>query len=214
MDAIISIIASIFGIVGTISSIYFQRKTKKIEAKMSKFDWQDIELGVEALCKEISSDFNPELILCASTGAAGIVANLFYLLSDKYIPVIYGSSKKRGNKFTVPVEDNRQYFYKTGKWETYVSNEIEKYKDRKILIIEDVVLSGDSLLEEKKLLVQCGYKEENIRAAAVFVSNIAISSKKEPDYYWFKLEESSKYYYPWGRTIIGKGYNQCEHRCL
>lgn len=93
MDAVISIIASIFGIIGTVSSIHFQRKTKKIEAKMSKFDWQDIELGVEALCKEISSDFNPELILCATTGAAGIVANLFYLLSDKYIPVIYGSSK-------------------------------------------------------------------------------------------------------------------------
>lgn len=48
--------------------------------------------------------------MCASTGAVGIVANLYYLLSDKYIPIIFGSSKKTGTEFTVPVDKNREYF--------------------------------------------------------------------------------------------------------
>ena len=50
-------------------------------------------------------------------------------------------------------------------------------------MIEDVVLSGDSLEREKRLVSQCGYKEENVRSAALFASTVAIYSGKQPDYY-------------------------------
>ena len=68
-------------------------------------------------------------------------------------------------------------------------------------------MSGDSLEREQELLIKCGYKPENIRSAALFVSDIAETSNKQPNYYWFKLEGTKKYYYPWGRTILGKGYD-------
>lgn len=207
IEAIVSIIASLFGIVGTLSSFYFQKKSKKLKRKLNKFSWEDINLGVSVLSRKISEEFEPEVVLCASTGAAGLVANLYFLESDKYIPVIYGSSKKIGTQFTAPIEKNRAYFYVTKRCEVYVSNEIEKYKDKKILIIEDIVLTGDSLVEEKKMLLDCGYKQENIRSAALFVSNIAVDTEKKPDFYWFELDGLSKYYYPWGRTVIGKGYD-------
>lgn len=96
IEAIVSIIASLFGIVGTLSSFYFQKKSKKLKRKLNKFSWEDINLGVSVLSRKISEEFEPEVVLCASTGAAGLVANLYFLESDKYIPVIYGSSKKIG----------------------------------------------------------------------------------------------------------------------
>ena len=207
LEALVSIISSLFGIVGTVSSFHFQKKSKNVEKRLNRFTWHDIESGVNVLNKKISSNFEPEIVLCASTGAAGIVANLYFLLTDKYIPVIYGSSKKIGTEFTVPVEKNRKFSYKTGKCEVYVSDELDKYKDKKILIIEDIVLSGDSLEKEKELLINCGYKPDNIRSAALFVSNIAVCSNKQPDYYWFELDKLSKYYYPWGITVVGKGYS-------
>ena len=110
------------------------------------------------------------------------------------------------SEFTVPVEENRPYYFVTRKWAAYLPQELEQYKDKKILIIEDVVLSGDSLEKELDLVKRCGYKQENIRSAAVFVSTVAVHSNKAPDYYWRQLDDSVSYYYPWSRSIFGKGY--------
>lgn len=84
---------------------------------------------------------------------------------------------------------------------------MKKYSDKKILIIEDVVLSGDSLEREKELVRKCGYKSENVRPAARFVSTVAIYSGNKSDCYWFKFDDSISYYYPWGRNIFDKGYD-------
>lgn len=208
MDAIVSIISSIFGIIGTLLSVYFGRETRKIKTKLNRFYWSDIETGVDALVKRISKEYDPEIVLCSSNGASGIIANLYLVKNDNYIPIIYGNQKKTGTEFPVSIEENSKYCFKTSKWEVYLSNDLEKYKDKRLLVIEDVVISGDTLEEELKVLKECGYSSKNIRTAALFVSGVALKSNKNPDFYWFELDDLTLYYYPWGRTIVGKGFDQ------
>lgn len=207
MEAIISILSSVFELLASASS-FFSRKIKQSGRKIRKFTWQEIEIGVMTLSRRISKDFEPEVIMCSSTGASGIVANLYFLTNEKFIPILWGNHRPRKSKFTVPVEENRSISFKTRKWAVYLPDELEKYKDKKILIIEDVVLSGDSLEKELELVKQCGYKPENIKSAAVFVSTVAIYSNKKPDYYWYQLDNAFEYYYPWSRNIFGKGYDR------
>lgn len=204
-EMFISVFSSIFGIVATVISIILERKNRKLRSKLSKFTWQDIQLGVDHLVKE-TNDFCPDFVLAPSNGASGIVANLYLVKMDRYIPIMYGNHKKMGDNFTANVEG--KYGYTTSKWQVYFSNDIEKYTDKKILVIQDVVLSGDSLQGVREALKKCGYSEKNVRFAALFVSTVSINSNKQPDYYWYHLDDSVKYYYPWGRFIYGKGYDQ------
>lgn len=90
----------------------------------------------------------------------------------------------------------------------YVSRDVYGSRYSLQLVIEDVVISGDTLEEELKVLKKCGYSSKNIRTAALFVSGVALKSNKNPDFYWFELDDLTLYYYPWGRTIVGKGFDQ------
>ena len=166
--------------------------------------WQEIQTGVDYLVKK-TKNFCPDIVLAPSNGASGIIANLYLVKHDEYIPLLYGNHKKSGDAFTVNI--NGKYGYKTDKWEVWLSNDIEEYTDKKILVIQDVVLTGDSLQGVRKALIECVYARENIKFAAVFVSSVAVKSQKVPDIYWFQLDDSTQYYYPWGRYIFGKGFD-------
>lgn len=207
MEAIISLISSVFELLVSVSA-FFSKRIKRSGKKVKKFTWQEIELGVVMLSRKIAQDFEPEVIMCSSTGASGIVANLYFLTNDKFIPILWGNHRPIKSKFTIPVEENRKLFFNTRKWAVYLPDELEKYKDKKILIIEDVVLSGDSLEKELEVVSQCGYKPENIKTALVFISTVALYSNKKPDYYWYQLDDAYEYYYPWSRSIFGKGYDK------
>ena len=75
------------------------------------------------------------------------------------------------------LKENRSFF-KTNKWEVYLPNELKKYSDKEIFIIEDVVLNGESLEREKELVRKCGYKSENVRAAAVLLNSLVTKGSK------------------------------------
>ena len=54
-----------------------------------------------------------------------------------------------------------------------------------MLIIEDVVLTGDSLEKELELVKNVFIIQTILRAATVFVPTVAAYSNKKPDYYWY-----------------------------
>lgn len=203
MESFITVTSFIIGIVSFIVSLYFSIKTKKLEAKISRFRWEDVDIGITELARQ-SKDFDPEVILIQSGGAGGIVGNLYLVKCEKYIPIIYGNEKKTGKNFTA--DYNTKYHYTTSKWDVYFPNELELYKDKRILVILDAILNGDNLEKTKLTLKECGYLNNNIKVAALFVSPIAWTSNKRPDFYWYKLNEGTEYYYPWGKVLLGKGY--------
>lgn len=199
---LINIISFAFGVFGSLISIYFGVEARKIAKKVRNFNWEDIESGVKFLSSRTMKEFQPDLILVSSGGSAAIVANLFLTYTDKFIPLYVGVSKKKDAEFTSKPAFNA--FYETSRWMTFIPEAIFSYTNKKILILDDVVLTGETLHKMIELLVANGIKRKNIMTATLFATEIAITSNRAPDIYWFKLSDSA-FYFPWGRST-GKGY--------
>ena len=95
-------------------------------------------------------------------------------------------------------------YYQTSRWITYIPEEVFEYKDKKILILEDVALSGETLAKMVELLVSKGINRKNILTATLYVTEMAITSNRTPDIYWHRLSDTH-FYFPWGKST-GKGY--------
>jgi hypoxanthine phosphoribosyltransferase len=199
---LISLISLGIGVLGGISSVYFGIEARTIAKKVRNFNWADIEAGIKFLSSRTMRDFQPDLILCSSGGSAGIIANLFLTYTDKFIPLYIGVSKKRDAEFTSKPAFNA--FYETSRWITFLPEAIFDDVNKKILILDDVVLTGETLHKMVELLLSNGFKRRNIRTATLFATEIAITSNRAPDIYWFKLSDSG-FYFPWGKST-GKGY--------
>jgi hypoxanthine phosphoribosyltransferase len=197
-----NIISITIGVLGVIGTLYFGIKSRELVEKVRKFDWNDIEAGVKYLNREIERRFKPDIVVTTSAGSASIVASFFISNTEKFIPLYCGISKKIDAYFTH--EPQCEKVYKTGRWKTFIPDEVFRHKNARILILDDVTLSGDSLAALTKLLLSHGVKRENIYSASLFATDLSITGKRAPDLYWYRISDTH-FYFPWGQST-GKGY--------
>ena len=195
----VSIVISIFGVVGT---FYYGIKFHKLGKRFHRFEWSDINLGIKAIGKSYVKSFQADFMLSVS-GPGAIVANLLMTETQKYIPLFLGISEKINEEcFSIDLSKSKQIL--TSKWKTYIPAIVFNYKDKRVIICDDCVLSGDLLEKIKGLLLENGFKNENIITMALFASDIAIDANKGPDVYWYKVQ-GTEFYMPWGKSI-GRTY--------
>lgn len=184
-------------IVGIVLTVYYGRKSIILKRTRKKLEWTEIQTGTSELSAKIKREYTPELIL--TPGLRGsTIANLFLNVFDTNIPTFVGISywkenKKESIKF-------RDYIHvSTQKWNVYIPKEILEFTDKKLLIIDDFAMSGDFLEKIKKLLISNGYSSNNIKTFCITTTNVAISNKKAPDFYWM-ITENDNFYFPWGKA--------------
>lgn len=199
---LINVASFVIGILGLVGTLFFGLKSRQLVEKIRKFDWNDIEAGVKYLNRKVESKFKPDIIVTTSAGSASIVASLFVSNMDKFIPFYCGISKRIDEDFTC--EPKFEKFYTTSRWKTYIPDEVFQYHDARILIIDDVTLSGDSLAQLIILMVKNGVKRENIYSVSLFATDISITANRAPDLYWYHISDTH-FYFPWGKST-GKGY--------
>jgi hypothetical protein len=68
-------ISILIGAFGIIVSIYYGIKSKRLESKIRRFEWRDIELGTEFIANRAIKIFNPDVILTVSMPGT-IIASL------------------------------------------------------------------------------------------------------------------------------------------
>ncbi len=199
---IVNIISIIIGLLGIIGTFYFGLKSLRLQRKLRRFDWKDVEAGIEELSRKIFNEFEPDAMLSLS-GPGSIIANLLLTKTAKFVPLYLGISRKiDADDFTFEPQWSKSI--RTTRWKTYIPDEIFKLTDKKIVVIEDTVITGDTMTEIVRILTENGIKRENILTVALFTTELATTSNKGPDVYWFKLPESN-FYLPWGKSL-GKGY--------
>ena len=198
----INVVSIVVGILGLIGTLYFGIKSRRLTEKIRKFDWIDIEAGVKYLNRRVARKFQPDIIVTTSAGSASIVANLFIANTEKFIPFYSGISKKIDDEFTH--EPKCKQFYMTSRWKTYIPDEVFQHKNARVLILDDVTLSGDTLARLIELLVKNGVKRENIFSASLFATDMSITGNRAPDVYWYRISDTH-FYFPWGKST-GKGY--------
>lgn len=174
-----------------------QKSKDELEKSRKKLDWTDLQSCANDMGLRLKKEFVPELIFTPSLRGATF-ANLIVNEFDKNIPVIVGISSWKEDDDVLEQLPNHETI-KTTKWFVHVPGLITDFKDKKVLVVDDFVISGDFLLSIKKLLLRLGFQEDNIRTLSIVTTKVAEETFKAPDYYWYPINDTN-FYFPWGKA--------------
>lgn len=177
------------------------RQKKKAERALKSITWDDMQKASEKIAKKLIKKYQPAVIYIPNI-KSGIMLQFIRNYFKEYIPIIVGQTISKEyfkedacNK----IEDLDNYWYvDTQKWYAYIPNILLKYKDQKVLIIDNVSLTGNFLNTIIKELDQHGISSENIITACIATTEAAIADRMAPQYYYKILMDSKTVYMPWG----------------
>ncbi|EAC1562158.1 phosphoribosyltransferase [Campylobacter coli] len=134
------------------------------------YSYEEFKEDVKILAKEIKEDFNPDALLAIARGGMSLGHSLAVALQTRKLfalnSIHYDDTKKLDTIeiFNIP--------------------DLSKYK--KILLIDDIVDSGESLAEIKKVLLE-KFPHIELKAATIFYKKTALL---EPE---FKVKEAKEW---------------------
>lgn len=164
---------------------------------IKNFSWKKVKKGVSFL-KNMVEQIQPDIIISLS-GRGGIVANLLINeLSNKY-PVYTCILKSKLQKYFS--EPDGWEKISTSKWQIFLYPDLLKMSDKRILIIDDISSSGETILSIREILENNKIPSDNIFSMALVADKDTHKNKHIPDYYW-KMVNIDEYNVPWGKTVI------------
>mgnify|MGYP004619743531 FL=1 len=119
-------------------------------------------------------------------------------LDNKY-PVYMCLLKRRYND--VFLNPQNWTCFDTSKWTIFVPDEVLNFKNKKILIIDDITNSGETIEKLTQHLVKNGINKKNLFSMALIANEDVLSRIHIPQEYW-KKANISEYSVPWGKTEI------------
>lgn len=134
------------------------------------YTYEDFRVDVKILAKDIKENFNPEILLAVARGGLSLGHSLAIILNTRNLfslnSIHYEGTKKLDEVkiFNIP--------------------DISKYK--KVLLVDDIVDSGESLLEIKRVL-QEKFSNIEFKIATIFYKKSALLI---PD---FKVKEAKEW---------------------
>lgn len=193
LNTIFSVIGFIFSIFSLPSAIYFIVK-KVIDRK--HISWKKVEKGTRYLAEEVET-INPDIIVTFS-GRGGIAANLVLSrIKNKYpLYTCLLKDSMHSESFLFPEEWIQ---FTTPKWICFVPNEILKYRDKQILIIDDITRSGKTIEQLTKALIHNGIPAQNIHSMA-FVADFQIMKDMQIPQVSWKQVNTDEYSLPWNKA--------------
>jgi len=181
---------------GTLGTFYFGWKTVLLQRLRNSLTWKDIESGSLFLLREAEKRFRPEVLLTTS-GPGAIVANLAMSQARRFYPI-----------YTIMLEDKRSGAFKlkpkghvelsTHKWLIHLPEQLCQEVNKRVLIMDDCVMSGDVQAAICGFLETKGFPRKNIFFATLVCSQIASETKKAPNLHWH-LNPHKDLFFPWGR---------------
>lgn len=195
IDSIMTIIGwalTIIEVPGAIFLIYSKIKDRK------NISWNKImKKGVVDLSKKVEK-INPDYIVTFS-GRGSIVCSLVAAALDNKYPVYMCLLKRRyQDNFLNP---QNWTSFATSKWTVFVPDEVLNFKNKKILIIDDITNSGETIEMLTKHLEDEGIDKQNIFSMSLIANADVLARMHIPQEYWKKVV-ISEYNVPWGKTEI------------
>lgn len=194
----LTIFFGLVGFAGVGASVYYGNKSSELEKSKVSLDFEDLS----SACSDIADflkgkSFEPDIVY--TPGAKSAI--LAELISQKFTHeplVIVGCVewKESGlSQFNIGHAEE----ISNNKWRLLVPELLIANSDKKILLVDDITMSGDGLTAIISILKKHGFKNENLQTATLVCTSVAIASKKAPDYFW-KQTEGTTFYFPWGKT--------------
>jgi hypoxanthine phosphoribosyltransferase len=191
----LTILLSVIGILGTVGTFYFGIESLRLKWARNSITWKEIERGTADIFKKADKDFQPEILLTMS-GPGAIITSLAMIQSGRFLPV-----------YTIILEDKTGYSFKdkpkgyipisTHKWNLYVPEQILNETSKRVMVIDDCVMTGDIKAVVCEFLEDHHFPKENIFFAVLVCSQIAVTTSKAPHLHW-RLSHGD-FYFPWGK---------------
>lgn len=195
---VIGLVSLLIGIYGALMAYIAHKKSKALKS----LTFEDLEKSAKYIWKKLQKeDFIPDIMISPDP-KGGIVAFLLSQLFDNNSLLHIGNAVRLEPGSAAPATDGEYLIIQTNRWLVLLSNQILNTREsssKKVLIVDDFVLSGDFNTLLIKTLVNNGYNTENIKVCCAAVTNVAIQSKKEPDVYW-KVVNDDDFFLPWGKA--------------
>jgi hypoxanthine phosphoribosyltransferase len=200
----LNILLGILTVLGVIGTFYFGLRARSLRWEMRRFTWSDIHMAARNQITEAIEKFQPEMIVTMA-GPGAIVPNIAMRETKEYLPIftIWVRHPAAPEFLIEPLNHHKVL---TSRWIYYVPKFIFSYTDRRILLFDDCVVTGDTLQKIVDLLVEKGFSRDNILTSALVTTEIALDSGKAPDIYTYVVPDGN-FYMPWGRSL-GRGYNR------
>ena len=121
------------------------------------YSYDEFAIDVKKMAKEIKDEFNPEVILAIARGGLTLGHSLAVALENR-------------NLFTL----NSIHYEDTNKLDTINIFNVPDLSDyKKILLVDDIIDSGESMVEIKRELLK-SYPDVEIKIATVFYKQKAL----------------------------------------
>jgi hypothetical protein len=185
--------------------IELEKEKIELEKEKITLEWEDLETACTDLSSNIESgNFKPDIIFIPDIkdGATAFMIKSQISYKSTIIPIIVGMLdwKITPNK-SLNLPDFLEPYYdmcETKKWRAYIPKNIINYKDKNILILYDIVLTGDFGAELKIWFNKNGFDESNVKLASIITTSLANHDSNAPDFYWKEIK-SDEFYFPWGK---------------
>lgn len=164
-------------------------------SKRKTLSWCKVKKGVHSLVKEVNY-LNPDLIITFS-GRGSIVASLIVAELENKYPIYTCILKGRSNDDFLTPNDWKSF--PTSKWDIFVPDEILNYKNHKILIIDDITNTGETIQLLTEFLEQKQILKGKIFSMSLIADKEVCTRLRIPNYSWKKCDVS-EYNVPWGKT--------------
>lgn len=196
-----SILLAIAGVVGTLcfgtASLVQARKISRLEFQRVRFFWADLETAAREIAAAIrKTGYQPDLIFSPSPRAATVAYLVMYQIGPElplYIGIIESTSGP-----SLRCEPINHTMIDTIKWHVYIPDAIVGHNDKKLLIIDDLTMTGTTLGAMVKYFKEMGFSD--IKTAAPVVTTGAVKGRTAPDYYWREIDQPD-FYFPWGKAL-------------
>jgi hypoxanthine phosphoribosyltransferase len=200
IDAFIKLVGYLTGFAGLLASVYFGLENRRLNRLQNRFTWPDIERA----CRQIGSTMKsrrrgaPDLVLCFE-GPSAVIANLAIAIHGLQVPVLMISLRSRKSQKPYMTESLDQFEVLTSsKWVLSVPKAVLSFSGKKVWIVEDAIVTGDSLGLLKRHLFAQGFREEDVFTTTVICTDVARTSDKGADETYFHVD-SSGFWFPWGK---------------
>jgi hypoxanthine phosphoribosyltransferase len=176
-------------------AVWQAMRAEQLNKRQRDLDWPRFRNATSDLARSIDrSGFMPDFILSISDRGA-IVGNLVARELRRQIPIITVGYLDQADKVSIP-----GFLTLCGtKATTFLPEGLRDLKDKKVLLLDDFVMSGDGLLRVKNQPLEYGFAAECIRSGSVVTTKVSIANRKGPDFFAREAWDFD-FFFPWGRA--------------
>ncbi|HWT05651.1 MAG TPA: hypothetical protein VN224_07830 [Xanthomonadales bacterium] len=198
LDKIPDYLSYFIAVLGLAGTFYYGIRSTRLQKRLTRFTWNEVEHGINLLCEKVLKEFRPDVVLTISV--PGKIISSLMMIRSLHVAIEYSALTLRSKAHENDVLKDH-FMVRTQKFTLAVPKAVAHLKDKKILVVDSAVVTGDLLLEVMTLLREKGVPVENLKSASLIVTDFAIQAGKAPDFYWSSVKDTG-YSLPWGNLSV------------